>query len=353
MQRHLLGYNDMSKGEVIEVLKSVHSKTKIPDSIDLHLKGGRMQININKPYLNMQEDDSAFEGWLVVLKYWLNRNGTRIDKIILGWDTSGTKDTKEWLHINRFLFRVMMFNRMKHMWFEINDKNKEEISAFETNLKKYNLILNGPKNEKSNIMDEGKDKKSSEPYLERLFAGEADKDRETKRLLIDRFNLSDLNRQLNVGLFIIPPDKKRNEYVPKKEDRLFPAGSSAIDLWGISNDNNTFYVFELKIAKNVKVGIVSELFFYLMIIYQACCIKDGFFNFTERVGKKDIRGSKYLVGSIYTNIKGYFLVNEMHPLVEQGVINILNDGLSQIGKIKVGILEYEYDGEKSESLRLK
>lgn len=72
----------------------------------------------------MQTDESAFEGWCVVLKAAL----PGIEHVILNWDTPAYaigKESAQKAHYNRFLMRAANFRRA-YLWFKVADNRKNE-----------------------------------------------------------------------------------------------------------------------------------------------------------------------------------------------------------------------------------
>ena len=89
--------------------------------------------------------------------------------------------------------------------------------------------------------------------LEKRLAGAAPGAR--SRLMAE-LGLALLDRQMPVGVYDGPP---------KTGGAIFTGGKSAIDLVGIGQDAS-LWLLELKTAANVKIGAVSELFFYAMVL---------------------------------------------------------------------------------------
>jgi len=111
---------------------------------------------------------------------------------------------------------------------------------------------------------------------------------------------------------------------PSSESRIFNSGF--FDLWGINNSNE-LCLFELKERSNTKLGIISELFFYAMVM------KDMQRARGEQIGgKKDYRGyGAFRAADKEAKINAYFLVPELHPFLEDGdnmkkVLEVLNEG---------------------------
>jgi hypothetical protein len=268
------------------------------DYIDMSLVNNSLTISIcsknNKnPILdNMQNDGAAFEGWAVCLMSWI----TTINKIVLKWETY--TETKNNGHYNRFLYRVIKFKEMFD-WFEIDDKHMNEISNFKSTL--------------NNLKNNSAEKTPERPS-----------DLKETRVEYDLVNIP-YNQDIMKNFIGI---NKLNQHLPvgikKNGISFFTGGASAIDLWGITN-NNELLIFELKYikkeskSKNIKVGIISELLLYLNIMH------DVFQNKIEKP-KSKLTEEVDLYNSQIQNIIGCFLANEYHPLLENdNVIKLLNE----------------------------
>jgi len=75
-----------------------------------------------------------------------------------------------------------------------------------------------------------------------------------------------LDRQMPVGVFDGPPSRAR---------AIFTGGKSAIDLVGLGADD-ALWLLELKTSRNIRVGALSKLFFYPMVLNDACQGRIGF-----------------------------------------------------------------------------
>lgn len=194
---------------------------------------------------NMQTDNAAFEGWAVALKVWMPE---RIKKVRLSWDTP-SKGKEDNLHYHRFLYRCLNFKH-DYSWFEIAKANEDEINAFQKKFISSKLVINTSSKEP--------DKKSSfENSVEYEFTDQ--KETAVRNQFIGKYNLAIFNHQLPVG-------------VKDKKEQFFPGGQSAIDLWGVDKTSSSAYIYELKYidsskrTKNIKVGIISELYFYSILL---------------------------------------------------------------------------------------
>lgn len=149
---------------------------------------------------------------------------------------------------------------------------------------------------------------------------------------IFRFGIENLHRHLPVGV------KYRNG------SSLLTGRNSAIDLWGIGNDS-VLNIFELKYirdgegSKNTKVGILSELLLYVNIMND---IRLGDIaaplNPVLGAEKKLYARIKDLKG-----VKGIFLTNGLHPLLEyEKTVDLLNDNKK---KISFKFVDYSWDAK--------
>ena len=126
-------------------------------------------------------------------------------------------------------------------------------------------------------------------------------------------------RQLPVGLF---KDKV------SIKTAIFPRGKSAIDIWGIQGE--VLYVFELKAEVNKKVGCISELFCYAMIMHDE---QEGVFVRDSEEGRRVKATSK---------LKAYILAPGIHPLITKEVLSLMNKAAEARQKrIEFGYIKFE------------
>jgi len=102
--------------------------------------------------------------------------------------------------------------------------------------------------------------------------------------------------------------------------KIFTGGKSAIDIWGINNENEVC-LFELKNSKNNKVGAISEMLFYSFIVQD---IVRGAMKFdsTTYEGLQNIQAAK--------KVKCYLVAPSTHPLIDGEVFSLLNKSTSKI-----------------------
>jgi hypothetical protein len=218
------------------------------------------------------------------------------------------------LHYQRFLYRVDRFNSIfggSNGWFFIDDESKEFMVDLEIKDDKE-YFLNFP----STRDEERKNDKTKniESRLENEILGQQDNLKDLKKLCP-----ATLHRQLPVGLF--------HEKV-RTTNAIFPIKHSAIDLWGVNGDD--LYILELKAKGNCKVGVLSELFFYTMVLRD---------EQAGRFVRKSDEGKS--IGNT-NQIKAFILAPELHPFITQKVFDLLNEkSINQ--KMEFGYINFEYE----------
>lgn len=312
------------KSKVLSVLGE-RRNIKLPKYIYFNINAGNLNLYIKSQTTqdkkiiyptceNMQTDNAAFEGWSITLKTWFK---SQINNVILQWDIPSEKEKNN--HYNRFLYRVIKFEE-KYSWFTIHPSNINETKDFLKN-KWQDLSVNvstsipvKKSNNENAVEYEICDKIN--PIIRQMF--------------INKYDLSLFNHQLHVG-------------VKSNDSLLFTGQQSAIDLWGLSNDKHTFSLFELKYideqkpTKNIKVGIISELFFY------ACVIED-IINGTIIPEKPIIEDEIQLYSNTknINKINAFMLSNGFHPLLESCSILELLNNTSETNKIPIVFKKLNY-----------
>src|SRR3989339_762228 len=238
----------MNKKELLQFVrqKSRCPSIKFPREIDFqennHVITLTMRDSVTK---NMQDDSAAFEGWVLCLKACMD---TESLKCCLRWQKPANHKNKE--HYQRFLYRVDRFNNIfggSNGWFFIDDESKEFLIDLEIK-DSEKFFLNSPSTEnKARINNETK---NIESRLENEIVIQQNSFKDLKQLCP-----ATLHRQLPVGLF---------HTKVAEGNAIFPSKHSAIDLWGTSGAD--LYILELKAERNRKVGVLSELFFYTMVL---------------------------------------------------------------------------------------
>ena len=285
-----------------------------PSKLDINLDENKdiLYIGIEASSVcdNMQQDSSAFEGWIFCIYAPMQ---DKIKQVELSWLIPDEKDQNT--HYNRFLYRVIKMQQHFN-WFSVASDNHQELAAFRNRYKDVKLVLNQPR-----VAGKQTDlKEKTEAFFERAFM---DEKQFYKGIQFDSFN-----HQLPVGLFMDSISQNSS---------IFPGNKGAIDLWGIRKDE--FWIFELKF-NNSKVGILSEILFYLWIM------EDLFF--TRRIGYepsgktnpfRDLNQVYDLAQKGISKLYGVLLVDQFHPCLNDNVIDFINRE-NQEPRIKLKIQLY-------------
>lgn len=253
---------------------------------------------------NMQHDAAAFEGWALVLMRWC-----RVQKVSIDWETAASNNIG---HFERFLYRIERFTTLTGGKIAALDQEKLHAAVKESKFFKSKqaktLTLNIDPVTRVKI----------EPSNKKLEAGLEWNIVNTKAgdKLRKDCSLDCLFQQFPVGLY----DGK-----PEREKAIFTGGRSAIDLIGIDASDDVWF-FELKKGGNAKVGSLSELFFYSAMLKD---IGSGLFSFAEGGGdlSRKLRGRIKNTKKIHARI----LAPNMHPLIDIGITNLLNQAARSAG----------------------
>lgn len=291
------GSLDCSKGLIEELKKKTDNKSiKLPQYISFIFEADstlliyiQEQIDdsgepINALTKNMQGDNSAFEGWAVVLKAWCP---DKVSKVRLKWDVPLGKEDNP--HYRRFCYRVVKMLDA-YEWFSIDSANSNSIVSFKQN------ELTNLKNNCGNKIPEKKFKHGGavgENAVEYDMVHEQD----FSQKMCNKYSVDNIYHQLPVG-------------VKKKGESFFAGTKAAIDLWGMRGNELT--IIELK-YKNKMVGIISELFFYLNVIRDI--IKGDIAKPTDAIIDCEKELYMHINGIKY--IHGRMLADKYHPLIEK------------------------------------
>ena len=182
----------MDSNQIIKLLetKIKYKGLKLPSYIDFTINNKVLSIAIGSHNegtvfscaVNMQSDESAFEGWSICLKHHLQKY---VDKVVLSWAKPSQFNTSQQLHYNRFLYRAIRFRQM-FSWFEIADINEKDLVGFDNKL--LDLVINTPLNEASETSEESSKEKQIEYNQQNLDS------------IKDKFHLQWINHQLPVGV---------------------------------------------------------------------------------------------------------------------------------------------------------
>lgn len=295
----------MDKEEIFKKLKLYHKSLRKPEYLYIESDNGVLTLSMDEKGLtaNMQNNEASFEGWSIAIKAVIPEIA---EKVVIKWAAKNIES--ENLHYVRFLYRLIRFIE-SYDWvsFECLDKKarndyeriKDEISDW---------VVNYPsKGAKETAIHK-------EARLERL---------------LNSILPGTHNQQLPVGLFF----KEVSTY----QERT-PRRGSQIDLWSV--EGNSFTVYELKKDDNRKVGIISELMFYANVIKDLSLDIIHYGTGAETSEERNF-DSVYKVMSekIISKVKGVFLTNNLHPLLnieKKKLFEILNGNNREIEYQQMG-----------------
>ena len=295
-----------------KIIKKADNKNiRFPSQMDFRIEGNRLMVCINAKGVtaNMQTDGSAFEGWIICIMAWLS---DEVKEVILAWDVPsfGEDDKNQKLHYNRFIFRAMMFEDV-FSWVTIAPTNRDEIHKISEMLPF--LVVNYPKSKSKEKVSDSKEMHKGEAILERQLV-------DTMKEMVP---ITD--HQLPVGLF---------KQIVKSEHTVTPRGASQIDIWQL--DHGIIRIFELKDEDNNSVGIISELMFYVYVMY---LLVKGTIKYPDSLA--NVKNNYRHINDLYLaiasgevkSIEAVFLNFRFHPLIEikkGDVIRIINDEMKKI-----------------------
>jgi hypothetical protein len=268
---------------------------KLPSGISFVGEGEEAQLVLSAECVtaNMQSNEAAFEGWCLALRRWCKV------EVLLRWTPPPPDAPMSQLrHYERFLYRAARFQSLFD-WFRIESNCAAEIDAARA-LKGGPLFLNGGGARGS------AQKSASGGDLESALEHRLLKSSE----FAAHYGLADgkRDRQLPVGLFSENPPSRDSS-------QIFPGGKAAIDL--VCLDADTLWLFALKAGGNISVGTITELFFYTSFIRDA--LRGGPFTFAQ--ARPEL--------SKVTRIEAVILGHDVHPLLESGLISILNKAVEK------------------------
>lgn len=272
-----------------------------------------IHLNSSCVEANMQQSGTAFEGWALALKRWLP---TDVAMVELGWGFTGADSDP---HYQRFLYRTKKFQSLFKDWFVIAAANCAEFGRLKTEAAGQDFILNVASKpralEPAGECDCMSCAQSSEHKLECHIV-------RNQEALCKLLSVDALDRQLPVGLF-------RDGVKAAPANEIFPRCKSAIDIWGVNKSDRKLFLFELKKWGNIPLGVMSELFFYSFVMadVQAKC-----FRFEKPC---------YEIESTEA-IAAYILALEWHPLIDGGMLGIVNEAFNRSGsRIGFGAIKIE------------
>ena len=299
---------------------------------NIHYSGSREQVEIcltqNGMIGNMQEDESAFEAWALLIHHYFQKNSgavvLSVDETVSLPKYDEMKFDKD-KHYRRFLYRAFKFKNQFGSWFRLSETLEQRALEFEQYLcDKNNVFINNKPSKESGT------KKKPEDKAETFFASVGTpKLHELARKNNTPIGQSQIYRQLPVSLF----DKTTKA-------QIFTGKGSAIDLWTI--EYQTISIFELK-AKNCKVGIISELMFYANYTHDMYGKNQCSFSssLTSKKQPDGNRGYGKIAGTKFETIQAFFLTDRIHPLIE-AELEIILKLMNENTLVKYGSLTYDW-----------
>jgi hypothetical protein len=286
-----------NQGWEAELRKVVWLKhAKFPASSEIEIGGTREQATITMKEKglneNMQSDAAAFEAWALALLFHCG-----VQSVEISVDPGAVAVGR---HHERFLYRLKRFSQL----YPDCVIAKWPASPSKALNSQSGLFLNQPG---------PREMPPEADSVERMLAASLPKPSESNLELAleisgafkSRFDLEKVMRQWPVGLF----DGK-----VKKGHEIFTRGKSAIDLIGIRKDN-TLVLFELKKARNRKVGAVSELLFYASVMRDAIGAS-AIFEFESKSAEKNCAiGPEDIIRC--SKICAVLLAPDFHPLISE------------------------------------
>lgn len=305
----------MDKNEILKTIKKEVYYAELPSKMDVRISDNTLYITMDAEGVlqNMQNDASAFEGWIFCLKAFFSE----IRNAVIDWEKPAFSPNEKVVknqekHYHRFLLRVIWFIE-NYSWATAAENKQAEITDFNSQFSL--LTLNFP-------LQKSKDKSEK---------GETDQKMKYEAMLETAIyqHLSETgfaNHQLPMGLF---------DGQVSLATAITPGGASQADLWKIAKDE--FCVYELKDCintDNTHVGIVTELMFYANVLHRLLITQEIQYPKEAdkyRTNKRDnaSRGFEHILDAIHqhsiNNIKAVLLTDRLHPLIEYAKGQLLND----------------------------
>lgn len=284
-----------------------------------------MRFDEGSATANMQTDEGAFEVWALALR----ASGASSVQFALseGEELAGG-------HGGRFRFRVNGFLRLFSEWFRLVSR----MSPLPPVISEPRLGHDGRRRFVLNRESEPRTPPSSfEPFSVAMSEAKIESllafDPVISEWLRRTFRLRSVGNQLPVGLF---------EGDVAEARKLFTGGKSAVDLWGVGSEGERLVLLELKKAGNEKLGGLSELLFYSLLLHE---VQTGMVRLP--IPKKGLIAD-YLIIPSTTCIESYLLAPSFHPLLEGNgawMLHTLNTALAnQQQRITLGLAELGKEG---------
>jgi len=258
---------------------------------------------------NMQDNDSAFEAWILAIVAWCD-----VASVTIKCEMPESDARRASKHYQRALYRLQRFSELMNGLVTVHPPELFLDSKITNCLSPTLNVALGKDTARA------RSSIGSESEIEKEFKRT---DSPARNRLMKAFELTKLDRQFPVGLFDGEPRRDKD-----KDPGIFTGGKSAIDLIGLDR-NNGIWIFELKRDGNVAVGALSELLFYSAVLRDAQGDKPAFKFSTRKLGARaevypeDVRGA--------ARIHARLLLNNLHPLLNNNLFALLNKAASQAG----------------------
>lgn len=333
---HLLSLDDnkseiIGKDEIIKRLKKASgiSGASLPRDIDVSIKNGVLRFYVHNADQNMQVDSAAFEGWILILKTWLSAiKYVELDFTVPEMPVERYGNPQAG-HYNRFLYRLNNMLRLFPDWFFVHESKQSVVREFVYWLESNTCLLNHSLQERKSVIETEK----LERQIESWFTFE-----EGKNLLCNRWGIDGdrLFNQLPIGVF--------HEKIAAP-NAIFTRGASAIDLWGVSQDGQDIHLIELKCGDNKGIGVISEVLFYIAVLYDTCISEKSLFSFGRYGKSEDTKDMLALQngGHRFGRLIAHVLAEKFHPLFSSEVEASIAEGLSSLN---IGFDRARYDYSK-------
>lgn len=315
----------MDNAEFLQLLRKAHREKpgayrniRLPTEKHFRISGDQssasLRLSTQAVVANMQRDEAAFEGWVMVLSTWCG-----VERFTIDWDQpDGPRLGNGGRHYQRFLYRLKHFQTlMGPDVIEVKQPERlEELRVRDGGGAMLNVAATA-----ANEDAEGRIS-TSEAALEIQLTREGP----ARKRLLGALDLVELDRQFPVGVF----DGK-----PSRATYVFPGGKCAIDLLGLGHDGR-LWLLELKVGRNIKVGSLSELFFYSMVLND---LRQGHIAFDDkepgsraRIRSADVTKAQH--------ISARLLAPEFHPLLSAKVFAAMTERAARRGwALDYGLLD--------------
>ncbi len=316
-----MAYTELQLRKADTSLTNKPRSIRWPSIIEVKTDGKLVILHLKSESIkkNMQDNDNAFEGWILALKNLVYQNS----KFSVEFDREDNTDDK---HYQRFLMRLWVFNSLfgsesSNPWFGLSSTAQAWLSADCKYIKlrgSEKLLCNGGKgNRKRKASDEKDLDKMTEDDIELRLCYSEDYYEKDKVCLKETFEMKKICRQFPVGIF-------ENEVSRADGFALFPGGKACVDLIG-DDESEVCWIFELKKTSNIPMGILSELLFYTVIVRDIAAEKIIPGDKTTDSGCYD---PNHLIGKKLIN--ACFLAPRFHPLLLESIIDNLNDAFNDL-----------------------